>query len=234
MTLLDRIDQLHLRAVAADDEEKIKSRAGEFAMLSERLQAATANAERVNAGRKELSSAGIVQDDHEQNQASALEVVKYLTTMVEDLSVIAKFDAVKMQGSTIEAHFKRSEKFVSDAWRSYVPKAMPAVDDDLLDALDQAGINVEAIRSDIERAAAALLTLRNRVLPELGDNHKLQSALETLNSSGRRIGEVVDPAIADVIVRAQGSGVLYAEITPEVILGLKELGILDRFRVVLK
>ncbi|MFF2345095.1 hypothetical protein [Pseudarthrobacter sp. NPDC058119] len=234
MMLLDRIAQLRMRAVAADDEEKIKSRAGEFAMLTERLQATTANAERVNAGRRELWSAGIVQDDHAQNQASALEVAKYLITMVEDLPVNAKFDAVKTQSSTIEAHFKRSEKFVSDAWRSHVPNVIPAVDDDLLNALDQAGVDVESIRSDIESAAATLLTLRSRVLPEPDDNRRLQSALETLNSSGGRIGEVVDPAIADVIVRAQGSGVLYSEMTPEVISGLTELGILDRFRVVLK
>jgi hypothetical protein len=87
---------------------------------------------------------------------------------------------------------------------------------------------------DIESAKLALLTLSNRTLPEPGDDAKLQKALDTLDSSGERIGKLIDPAIADVVVRAQGGGVPYSEMTPEVISALKKLGILDRFRVVLK
>lgn len=234
MTFLEKINQLRLKAVAADDEDKIKSRSGEFTALRERLQGATVNAASVDAGRKELHAAGETQDGYDQDRASALAVIQDLESMVETLSVEAKFDAAKMQGSTIEAHFKRSEKWVVEAWRSYVPKATPAVDDDLLDALEQGGIDVEAIRSDIENATAAWLILRNRSLPEPGDNAKLQRALVTLNSSRKRIRELIDPAIADVVVRAQGDGVPYSEMTPEVILALRELGILERFRIVLK
>lgn len=234
MTFLEKISQLRLKAVAADDEDRIKSRSGEFTALRERLQSAAANAASVDVGRKELHAAGETQDGYNQDRAFALAVIQELESLVETVSVEAKFDAVKMQGSLIESHFKRSEKWVADSWRSYVPKATPALNDELLDALEQGGIDVEAIRSDIENAAVTLLTLRNRSLPEPGDNAKLQRALDTLNSSGERIGELVDPAIADVIVRAQGGGVPYLDLTPEVILALQKLGILERFRVVLK
>lgn len=234
MTLLDRIHQLRLKAAAADDEDKIKRRSGEFTTLRERFETATANAVRVNTGRNELQSAGIVQDDYKQNRSAALTVVKDLIAAVGNLSVETKFDAVTMQGRAVETHFKNSEKYVADAWKQHLPSAPPAVDDDLLDALEQGGVNVEAIRSDIEGAKLALLVLSNRTLPEPGDSAKLQKALDTLDAIGERIGELIDPAIADVVVRAQGGGVPYSEMTPEVISALNKLGILDRFQVVLR
>lgn len=234
MTFVDRIRQLQLRAVAADDEDRVKSRAGEFATLRERLKAATINAARTEAGRKELQSMGIVQDEFARAQALVLETVKGMMRAVENLSVDEKFDPLKSQGSAIEAHFKKYEKSVADAWLNRLPAAPPAVDNALLDALEQAGIDVEVLRSDFESATACLLMLSSRTLPEPGDVAKLQRALDILNSSGQRIADLVDPAIADVIVRAKGSGVPYSEITPEMVSELRNLGILGRFSVVLK
>jgi len=234
MTLLDRIHQLRLKAAAADDEEKIKRRSGEFTTLRERLETVVANAPRVETGRKELQSAGIVLDDFESNRAAALAVVEDLIATVQNLTVETKFDAVKMQGSSIEGYFKNSEKSVANAWKQNLPQAAPVVDDDLLDALEQGGVDVEGIRSDVARAESTLLVLINRTLPEQGDNAKLRKALDTLNSVGERIGELIDPTIADIVVRAQREGVPYSEMTPQVVSALKKLGILDRFRVVLK
>ena len=234
MTLVDRIHQLQLRAVAADDDTKIKSRAGEFTALRERLSTVVANAETIRAGRAELLCAGVVQDGYEQNCASALAVVRDLMTTLETLSVETPFDAVKLQSRTVEAHFNNSEAFVAGAWKQYVPGDAPSVDEDLLDALERGGVEVEAIRSDIERARSALVTLSSRAIPKLGDITKLREALDTLNSSAERIGQLIDPAIADLVVRAQGGGVSYAEMTPEVISALTTLGIFDRLRVVLR
>jgi hypothetical protein len=234
VTLVDRIHQLQLKAVAADDDTKIKSRAGEFTALRERLDTVAANAGTVEAGRNELLPAGVVQDEYEQNCASALAVVMDLVTTLENLSVATPFDAVKLQSRTVEAHFRNSEVFVASAWKHHLPVDAPSVDEELLDALERGGVEVEAIRSDIERARSALVTLSSRAIPEAGDNTKLREALETLNSSAERIGNLIDPAIADVVVRAQGAGVPYSEMTPEVISALTTLGILDRFRVVLK
>src|SRR4051812_3280165 len=110
MTFVDRINQLQLRAIAADDEDKIRSRAGEFTSLRDRIQCAASNAPRVTVGREELRSAGIEQSDYEQNRASALAVVGDLINTVESLAVDAKLDAVKMQTSTLESFFKNSAK----------------------------------------------------------------------------------------------------------------------------
>lgn len=232
MTLLEKIGELRLKAVAADDEDRIKSRSGEFTALRERLQGATANAANVAAGRIELQTAGLMEDSYEQNRAAALAVVKDLIDTIESLSIDAKFDLVKMQGNGIEVHFKNSEKFVASAWKAHVPTAGPN-DDDLLDALERGGVDVEAIRSDIEIAESALLVLRNRVLPQAGDIARMQQALDTLNSIGERIGQLIDPTIANLVVRAQDGGVPYSEMTPQVIVALTKLGILERFRVVL-
>lgn len=234
MTLLDRIHQLQVKAADADGDYKIKSRSGDFTALRQRLEAAAANAVRADTARKELEFAGIVQDDWKQNRIDALTAVKELITTVENLSVEAKFDAVKIQGSIVEDNFKSSEKFVADAWKSYLHSTPEGVDDGFLDALEQSGVDVEAIRSDIEGAEAVLLILRSRKIPEAGDNAKLQAALTTLNSRHARIGEVIDPEIADVVVRAQSGGVQYTEMKPDVVSALNKLGILDRFLVVLK
>jgi hypothetical protein len=234
MTLVNRIHQLQLRAVAADDEYKIRARAGEFSSLRDRIQSAALNASRVAVGRKELRSAGIEQSDYEQNRASGHALVRDLIDAIESIAVHAKLDAVKMQASTLETFLKNSEKWVARAWMDNRPAEQPAVDDDLLDALEQGGVDVEAIRVDIERAQGALLTLSNKTLPERGDWERLQDALTVLISSGERIGLLVNPAIADVVVRAQGDGVPYTELTNEVVSELRGLGILDRFRVVLR
>jgi hypothetical protein len=234
MTLVERIHQLQLRAVAADDQHKIRARAGEFTSLRDRIQRSTSNASRVAVGREELRSAAVTQSDYERNRASALAVVGDLIDAVGSLSVDAKLDAVKIQASTLEAFFRNSANWVAEAWADALPAEQPAVDEDLLNALEQSGLDVEEIRLDIERAQAVLLTLSNKALPERDDWMKLHEALAILSSSGARIGSLVNPAIAVVVVRAQGDGVPYAELTNEVVAELQRLGILDRFRVVLK
>lgn len=233
MTLLERINHLRLKALAADDEHKIKTRSGEFVALRERLQNASANAPRVAAGRRELGAIGLAQDDYDQQCAATSAGIQALIATIESLSVESKFDLVKTQGQNVEMHFRNSEKFLANAWRSHLPLYLPA-DDELLDALDQAGVDVEAIRSDIESARLVLLTLRNRTLPQPGDALRLQQAQATLEASKSRIGEVIDPLVADVVVRAQTGEVPFSEMTPQVVSALAKIGILDRFRVVLR
>jgi hypothetical protein len=233
MTLLERINQLRLKAVAADNEHKIRSRSGEFVALRERMQNASAIAPRVAAGRRELEAAGLTEDGYDQDRATTCAGIKALIATIESLSVESKFDLVKMQGQNVEMHFRNSEKFVANAWRSHLPPYLPT-GDDLLDALDQAGVDVEAIRSDIESARLVLLTLRNRALPQPGDALRLQQALSTIDASKARIGHVIDPVIADLVVRAQTGEVPFAEMTPEVVSALADIGILSRFRVVLR
>ena len=213
MTLAERINSLRLRAVSADDEEKIKTRSGEFTTITERIGKATAKAERVEVARAELRSAPVEQDDYHQLRQTARAVLTQLIATVESLAVDAKLDTVKMQANTVEQFFRNSELWATAAWKSHLPTEVPAVDDELLDALEHGGVNVEAIRADIERAESDMLVLRNKVLPELGDIPRLRAALKVLASSSERIGSLVDPAIAEVVVRAQADGVPFSERT---------------------
>lgn len=234
MTLLERIHSLQLRAAAADGEDKIKKRAGELTTLRERIGSATANAPAIAQAREELRVAGIEQADYEQRRSMVQGLVGDLIVEIESLLVSAKFDLVKLQGATVESHFKDSGTWVSTAWKAHVPTELPSVDDGLLDALERGGVDVEAIRDDIGRAQETLLVLRNRTMPVRGDVARLQEALSILHSSGERIGELIDPTIADVVVRAQGAGLPYSELTDAVVIELARLGILERFRVVLR
>ena len=76
--------------------------------------------------------------------------------------------------------------------------------------------------------------LTYRSIPEPGDYGKLLHAREVLRSVGERVSELIDPRIAGIVVRAQADGIPYSEFTDEVVAGLRQLGILERFRIVLK
>ncbi len=235
MTLAEQIDSLRLRAVAADDEEKIRTRTGQFRTITDRIQGATAKADRVAVARGVLRSGGIEQEEYAELRQAVLSVVTELITTVESLTVDAKLDAVRMQARTVEQFFKNSELWAIAEWKNHLPTEVPAVDDDLLDALQHGGVDVEAIRSDIERAKATIVVLGNKDLPESGDFDRMRDALALLRSTGKRIGSLVNPAIADVLVRAQtDDGVPFAELTPDIVAELNRLNILHRFRVVLR
>lgn len=236
MTLVEQISALRLKAVAADDETRIKARSGEFITLRERLQAATVNAASAVAGRVELQAANCVEDGYEQSRTSVLSVVQDLVSTLQNLTIDAKLDLVKLQCNSIETHFKNSEKFVVNAWQEYARSfgQNDDHDDHLLDALERGGVDVDEIRSEIEKAESTLLVLRNRTFPHMGDVAKMQQALDTLNTIRERVAQLIDPEIANLVVRAQDGGIPYSEMTPGVVEALSSLGILDRFRVVLK
>lgn len=233
MTLAQRIHDLQLRAVAATDEERIKTRSGEYTAITEQLVETAGRAARVATARAELASAGILQDGLDQDQDRALAVIHEVADTVSTLRVDAKLDSVKMQVSSIIRFFGESQSWAVQAWRSLVPTELPTVDDDLLDALENGGFDIEAIRADIEQARSNVLVLRSRSLPDTGDHRRLQEALEVLAHSSKRIVDLVDPIVADLVVRAQTEGVPIDELTPDVVTELRRLGIVNRFRVVI-
>lgn len=231
MTLLDRIQNLQLRAAAADDENKIKTRIGEFTTLDKQIESASSNAARVAVGRRQLWAAGIRAYDPVQSRASVLAVVEDFIAAVRTLPVDVKIDAARLSTRTVVDFFNKSQKWVEDNWQTTLQSGHPQVADDLLDALERGGIDVEPIRHDIDQAETVLLSLRHRSIPGEGDYARLIHAREVLGSVGQRIGELIDPQIAGVIVRAQADGVPFAEFTDEVVVGLRQLGILERFRI---
>lgn len=234
MTLLERIQTLQLRALAADDESKIKTRVGEFTTLRDQISAATSNALRVEVGRKELLAVGHAENGDAQGRTAVLRIVEDLIEAAKTLPVEARIDATRMSTRTVVDFFGKSQKWVEDNWRVALQAGQPEVDDDLLNALEHGGIDVESIRHDIDQAETVLFSLRFRSIPEAGDYTRLIHAREALRSVGARISELIDPRIAGVIVRAQSEGVPFTEFTDEVIAGLRQLGILERFRIRMK
>lgn len=156
MTLLDRIQNLQLRAVAADDKSKIKARVGDFTTLRNQIESAIWNATRMSVGRRELRAAGIRQDDPLQNGASVLAVIEDLTAAARTLSVDEKVDAVRRRARIVVDFFSKSEEWVQDNWQIALQARYPEVDGDLLDALENGGINVSDIRRDIDQAESVL------------------------------------------------------------------------------
>lgn len=231
MTLLERIQNLQLRAVAADDESKIKTRVGEFTTLRDQISAATSSARRVEVGRMELLTVGRTEDGDAQSRAAVLRIVEDLIGAAKTLPVEARIDATRLSTRTVVDFFGKSQKWVEDNWRVALQSGQSEVDDDLLDALEHGGIDVESIRHDIDQAESVLFSLRYRSIPEAGDYARLVHAREALSSVGARISELIDPRIAGVIVRAQTEGVPFTEFTDEVVARLRQLGILDRFRI---
>ncbi len=60
---------------------------------------------------------------------------------------------------------------------------------------------------------------------------EFNDALDVLRACGEEISTLVDPALAEGILKSQAEGVPLNWFTPERIAALTELGILDRFRV---
>lgn len=234
MTLMDRLNALSLRAVAADNENQIKARSGEFVQITEEVKLTTKSAKEVEAARSELRAAGIEQEGYDQLREETVATANDLISTVRSLPVSAKLDTVKSQVKTVERFFSGAERWVEREWKEILAADPPAIDDALLDALQQSGVDVEDIRAEIERGELALLSLRNRRLPRAGDLERLQGALQALDESSKKVGHVVDPIVADVLVESQGEGAPLASLTPPVLSELKRLKILDRFTVVLR
>ena len=234
MTLMDRLNALNLRAVAADNENQIKARSGEFVQMTEQVTLTTKNATEVESARSELRSAGIEQEGYGQLREETVATANDLISTLRSLPVSAKLDTVKSQVKSVERFFSGAEQWVEREWKGILETDPPAIDEALLDALRQSGVDVEDIRSEIERGELALLSLRNRKLPRVGDLARLRGALQTLNESSKKVGQVVDPIVADVLVESQGEGAPLASLTSPVLSELKRLKILDRFKVVLR
>lgn len=131
-----------------------------------------------------------------------------------------------------EKYAQGLKSIVEAAWDDFVNQPLPAIDQDLVDALARGGINVEDIRADLESADGKLFVLRNRRIPDRGSVGNYRNAVETLRRSGERIGDVVDADIAEGIIKSQRStGMPLTWFTPERIEKLRALGIMDRFKV---
>jgi hypothetical protein len=234
--LIERVQQLGTAAAATDDEYTIKHRTGELVSLAELVEALTQTARRLGEGVAELRTAGVAIDSGLTEKAKQVAAALHaLSGALPAQAVDAPLDGVKRQVRAAQSFVMDLRSFVEEAWAQERAREVPAINEELVSALAQAGIEVEEIRSDIETAQSVLVGLNNRSVPASGDVVKLAAALEALRACGERISRLVEPTLAGVILDAQrATGVSLASFTPEVLAGLARLGILDRFRVRLK
>jgi hypothetical protein len=149
-----------------------------------------------------------------------------------DMAVDANLDLAKVQVRNAGKFAADLRAFVADGWHRHVTQPLPPINRDLVDALAKSGLDVESIRAALESAHGQLLVIVNRTIPLKGDVDKFSAAFESLRGCGDRIGNVVDPDIADGILGAQeGAGMPLAWFTAERLQTLSDLGIIDRFRV---
>lgn len=233
MSLRSRIQDLGTAAAVANDEHQVRLRTGQLSELSERLHRplddlptlATALAE-IRRFDPELPP------ELNQDAAQSAEGLRAIASELPAMSVHTNLDLAKTRVRGAEKFATEVRALVSERWRRYVAQPPPPINDDLLDALAQGGVDVESIRNTMESAHAQLIAVINRTIPQAGDFAKFGAAFEAMRACGNQIGSVVDSDIAEGILGAQmENGKPLSWFTAERVRALADLGIIERFRV---
>lgn len=236
MTLRSTIQDLRAHADVANDEHQVKVRTGQFAELSGRLGPALEELPRLNAGFAEVQQLDLeLPPGRDHDAAQVVESLRELAAELPTVALEQNLDLTKAGVRSAEKYVRELRALVAGAWQTHVNKPPPAINSDLVDALAQGGVDVEAIRDVLESARARLLAISSRTIPNKGDVEKFRSAIAAIHKCGENLGEVVDADIADGIVGSQeGLGMPLSWFTPERLAKLAGLGITDRFHVRLR
>lgn len=234
MSLLARVTGLRTAAVAVDDVVKIKTRTGDLRTLSERLNTPEAGLPALITALAELARIGAPLDgDSLQDAAETVTSIRSLASALPGLPIDAPLDLPKSQIKAVENLAKKLSLFVEAHWLPFRDQDLPAINEDLVEALAAGGVDVEAVRSKLISAQGTITALRFRSVPREGDVDRFTDAIDVLRACGEEISTLVDPALAEGILKSQAEGVPLNWFTPKRIAALTELGILDRFRVYL-
>lgn len=236
MSLLSRVSDLRTAAVAVDDVVQIKARTGELRTLIERLGPATESLPQLITALTELAKidvaldADIIEDANEAHLG-----MKALAKTLPSLPIDAPLDVPKSHVKAMENFTKELRQFVSANWNIFRDQELPPINEELIEALAAGGIDVEEVRNALIGAQTALTVLKVRDVPGVGDASRFTEAVEKLRACGEQISTLVDPDLAEGILKAQSDeGVPMIWFTSERVVALTELGILDRFLVRLR
>jgi hypothetical protein len=233
MSLRTRIQELRTYAEVANDEHQVRLRTGELSDLSDRLNVPPPGLHALKVGLTEIRQLEVeTPASLDQDAVQVAGALHALATELPGMAIDSNLDLAKVQVRAAGKFAADLRGFVAEAWHRHVTQPLPPINQDLVDALDQGGVDVESIRTALESAEGILLAIVNRTIPLEGDADKFRTAFESLHTCGKEIGDVVDPDIAEGIVGAQQeSGMPLAWFTTERLQTLAALGIIDRFRV---
>lgn len=236
MSLLTRVTNLRTAAVVVDDVAKIKSRTGELRTLSDRLELPAQTLPDLITGLRDLAVINVFLDaDTIKDAAEVVTGMRTLASTLPGMPVDAPLDVPKSQVKAVESFTKELRMFVQANWLSFRDQDLPPINEALVEALAAGGVDVEDVRNELVSAQAALMGLKFRDIPGDGNIAKFKGAVEKLRACGEKISTLVDPDLAEGILKAQSDeGILLNWFTPERISALTELGILDRFQVRLR
>jgi hypothetical protein len=236
MSLLSQVRDLRTAAVAVDDVVQIKARTGELRTLMERLGPATESLPQLIASLTELAKIDVALDADMIEDANEAHLgLKALAKSLPSLPIDAPLEVPKSQVKAMENFIKELRQFVSANWRKFREQELAPINEDLIEALAAGGIDVEEVHSSLISAQTTLTVLKAREIPGVGDASKFNEAVEKMRSCGEQISTLVDPDLAEGILKAQSDeGVPMIWFNSERVAALTELGILDRFLVRLR
>ena len=236
MSLLTRVTNLRTAAVAVDDVVHIKTRTGDLRTLSDRLELPAQTLPDLITGLGELTVIDVSLDaDTIKDAAEVVAGMRTLASTLPGMPVDAPLDIPKLQVKDVESFTKELRMFVQANWISFRDQELPPINEELLEALAAGGVDVEDVRNELISAQTALMGLKFRDIPGDGDVAKFKGAVEKLRACAERISTLVDPDLAEGILKAQNDkGIPLSWFTPERISALTELGVLDRFQVRLR
>ncbi|RPE31821.1 hypothetical protein [Kitasatospora cineracea] len=229
MTLIERIQRLRQAAADVEDEDRIKQRTGQLVSLGKAVDTTLGTLAGLDEAVAELRTSGF------SLPAEVLARADQASKALRALTATLRQDGTASSTAGVQSahtYAKSLRQTVEGAWKEKRQYTLPAINEDLVDTLDRSGIDVEAIRTKIEKARWQLKSLESRPLPKRGDIATLTTTLQNLAECGRDITELVDPILTEVIMDTQSpEGARLSAFTPDVLAGLAALGILDRFRV---
>lgn len=236
MSLLTRVTDLRTAAVAADDVAQIKTRTGELRTLADRLAHCAKTLPDLITGLGDLAVLNVTPGvDTVRDAVEVVAGMRTLASALPGMSVDAPLDIAKSQVKAVENFTRELRVFVQANWTRYREQELPPINEDLVEALADGGVDVEDVRNELITAHTALMVLKYRDIPGDGDVAKFEGALEKLRACGEKISTLVDPDLAEGILKAQNDdGIPLNWFTPERLTALTELGIAGRFQVRLR
>jgi hypothetical protein len=234
VTIVSRVEALERILDAVRDEER----------LNEKIGKANDQAELLRQAGEALASVGIAV--HELSQAERLlpAAASQRARSISDELTQARTYLRENTLAPVETDFSllvencRDFKQEITAWVQLTWSEvrasldMPAVDEELLNQLDRAGLDVEDLRGPVESAQGDLLLLESRHLPVKGDIARLMAAAAKRRGVVDRLQQLLSPAVARFIVAAsKPPGAPLALLTEEVRAFLNHHDIESRYHI---